>query len=135
MCVCVCVCARARVCGCFCFVSVFSLTIEVVTFRLHGWCMLGVFLLPALTRLGHECQDLLVHALECMCAQTRPGLKLPSNRVVGGMESEPMLTPKGKIPTTRSSEEDGNYDAASSRTASPTHYRLSYAGPSPRGCL
>ena len=34
-------------------------TIEVVTFHLHGWCMLGVFLLPAFTCLGHERQDLL----------------------------------------------------------------------------
>ena len=37
----------------------FNPTIEVATFRLRGWCMLGVFLLPAFTRLGHECQDLL----------------------------------------------------------------------------
>ena len=37
----------------------FNLTIEVVTFRLRGWCMLGVLLLPVFTRLGHECQDLL----------------------------------------------------------------------------
>ena len=35
----------------------FNLTIEVVTFHLHGWCMLGVFLLLAFTSLGHECQD------------------------------------------------------------------------------
>ena len=34
-------------------------TIEVVTFRLRGWCILGVFLLPAFIHLGHECQDLL----------------------------------------------------------------------------
>ena len=34
-------------------------TIEVVTFHFHGWLMLGVFLLPAFTRLGHECEDLL----------------------------------------------------------------------------
>ena len=34
-------------------------TIEVVTFHLHGWCMLGVFLLLAFTCLGHECQDLM----------------------------------------------------------------------------
>ena len=33
--------------------------IEEVTFCLHGWCMLGVFLLPAFTCLGHESQDLL----------------------------------------------------------------------------
>ena len=37
----------------------FNLTIKVVTFRLRGWCVLGVFLLPAFTRLGHERQDLL----------------------------------------------------------------------------
>ena len=37
----------------------FNPTIEVVTFRLRGWCMLGVFLLPAYTRLGLECQNLL----------------------------------------------------------------------------
>ena len=37
----------------------FNPTIKVVTFRLRGWCLLGVFLLPAFTRLGHECQDLL----------------------------------------------------------------------------
>ena len=37
----------------------FNPTIKVVTFRLRGWCMVGVFLLPAFTRLGHERQDLL----------------------------------------------------------------------------
>ena len=29
------------------------------TIRLRGWCMLGVFLLPAFPRLRHECQNLL----------------------------------------------------------------------------
>ena len=43
----------------FAYVTVFNPTIEVVTFRLRGWCMLGVFILPAFTRLGHECQGLL----------------------------------------------------------------------------
>ena len=46
----------------FVYVTVFVLflnpAIEVVTFRLRGWCMLGVFLSPAFTRLGHEYQDL-----------------------------------------------------------------------------
>ena len=37
----------------------FYTTIDLVTFCLGGCCMLGVFLLPAFTRLGHECQDLL----------------------------------------------------------------------------
>ena len=47
----------------FAYVTVFLFffypTIKVVTFRRHGWCMLGVFLLPAFTLLGHERQDLL----------------------------------------------------------------------------
>ena len=37
----------------------FNPTIKVVTFRLRGSCVLGVFLLPAFIRLGHERQDLL----------------------------------------------------------------------------
>ena len=37
----------------------FNPTIKVVTFHLRGWCVLGVFLLPAFTRLGHKRQDLL----------------------------------------------------------------------------
>ena len=43
----------------FCCFVFFNPTIEVVTFRLRGWCMLGVFLVPAFTHLGHKCQDLL----------------------------------------------------------------------------
>ena len=45
----------------FAYVTVFFFnpTIKVVTFRLCGWCVLGVFLLRAFTRLGHERQDLL----------------------------------------------------------------------------
>ena len=48
----------------FAYMTAFcSPTIEVVTFRLHGWnvlgVVLGVFLLPAFTHLGHECSDLL----------------------------------------------------------------------------
>ena len=43
----------------FAYVTVLIPTIEVVPFRLRKWCMLGVFLLPPFTRLGHECQHLL----------------------------------------------------------------------------
>ena len=43
----------------FFFFFFFAFPIKVVTFRLRGWCVLGVFLLPAFTRLGHERQDLL----------------------------------------------------------------------------
>ena len=38
---------------------------------------------------------------------------------------------KGKIPSTRSTEEDWTNDAASCRTANPTHYLLNYPGPHP----
>ena len=34
----------------------------------------------------------------CMCAQTRPRFILSSERVLGGMEFEPMLTPREKSP-------------------------------------
>ena len=37
----------------------FNSTMEVVTFHLRGWCLLGLFLLPLFIILGHECQDLL----------------------------------------------------------------------------
>ena len=70
-----------------------------------------------------------------------------------GMESEPILTKKGKkslLPGNFSPEEDQTQDAASSRTraqhttnqlfrppssrtASPTHYQLSYSGPHQAG--
>ena len=45
----------------FAYVIVFFFIspIEVVTFCLHGRCVLGVFSLPAFTRRGHERLDLL----------------------------------------------------------------------------
>ena len=63
----------------FCLCDFCNTAIEVVTFRLRGWCMLGFFvlfclfvvgfflfclffvffLLPPFVRPGHECQDLL----------------------------------------------------------------------------
>ena len=43
----------------FAYVTVFNPTVEVVTFRLRGWRLLGMFLLQAFNCLGHECQDLL----------------------------------------------------------------------------
>ena len=65
--------------------SLFNQTIEVVTFCLCGWCMLGVLLLPAFTCLGHEC----LHVMECMCAQTRPWFILSSERVFGEWNQKP----------------------------------------------
>ena len=39
-----------------------------------------------------------VRAMKCMCAQTRPWFILSSEGVFGGMEFEPMLTPREKSP-------------------------------------
>ena len=36
--------------------------------------------------------------MKCMCAQTRPQCTLSSKKSFGGMESEPMLTPREKSP-------------------------------------
>ena len=80
----------------FAYVTVFNPTIVVVTFRLRGWCILSVFLLPAFTRLGHERQDFfLVHAMERMCAQTRPwSISHPKEFWGSGVRTH--VTSKGK---------------------------------------
>ena len=91
-------------------------------FPLQGWCMLDVFSLPAFTRLGHECVDLLSLCNKMhLCTDWPPVYTLTRKRFVG-MESETMLVPRKKTPSTESSEEDQTHDAASDRTVSPTHY-------------
>ena len=73
-------------------------TIEVVPFRLRGWCMLGAFLLPAATRLGHECQDLSSPCQGMHVYIDETSVYTLIRKSFGGMESEPMLTPSGKYP-------------------------------------
>ena len=68
-----------------------------------------------------------VCAMKCMCAQTRPRFILSSEGVFGGMEFEPMLTPREKSPLPKKSpEEDRTLDAVDSELK---HYQLSYSGP------
>ena len=122
------------ICCCCCCCCCFNTTIAVVTFRLRGWYMLSVFSLPAFTRpgcecLGHQCQDESVRWNPCV------------HRLDLGFYSHPKefwrnwvrthVNSKGKVPSTGSSEEDRTHDAKSSRTASLTHYRLSYPPPPP----
>ena len=65
--------------------------------------------------------------MKCMYAQTRPRFILSSERVLVGMEFEPMLTPREKSPLPKMSpEEDRTLDAVDSE---PKHYQLSYSGP------
>ena len=69
-----------------------------------------------------------VRAMECMCAQTRPRFILSSKRTLGnGVRTH--VDSKRKTFSTGGSEEGLIHDATSHRTASPTHYRLSYSGP------
>ena len=65
--------------------------------------------------------------MKCMHAQTRPRFILSSEGVLGGMEFEPMLTPREKSPLPKMSpEEDQTHDAVDSE---PKHYQLSYSSP------
>ena len=104
----------------------FNPTIGVVTFRLHGWCMLGVFLLLGFTRQGHECQDLWGPWNACV---HRLDLGLYSHpKEFGGMKSEPTLTPRVKslLPEAQRRVEPMTLYYAGQRAK---HYRLSYTRP------
>ena len=46
--------------------------------------------------------------MKCMCAQTRPRFILSSEGVLGGMEFEPMLTPREKSPLPESVPRGGS---------------------------
>ena len=56
--------------------------------------MLGVFLLPACTRLGHDCQDLLSPFDGMHVCTDKTSVYFLIRKSFGGMESEPMLTPR-----------------------------------------
>ena len=77
----------------------FNPTVKVVTFHLRGWCVLGVFLLPAFTHLGHERQGSFESVRWNACVH-RLDLSLYSHpkEFFGGMEFEPMLSPREKSP-------------------------------------
>ena len=68
-----------------------------------------------------------VRAMKCMCAQTRPRFILSSERVFGGMEFEPMLTPREKSPLSENFPRGGSNPRRCGQRAQtlPT----SYSGP------
>ena len=74
----------------------FNPTIKVVTFRLCGWCVLGVFLLLAFTRLGHERQDLLSLCDEMHVCTDYTLIR----KSFGGNGVWTHVNSKGKIPST-----------------------------------
>ena len=104
-------------------------TIEVATFRLHGWCILGVFLLPVFIFQEQECQDLLspCNGMHVCIGYTSVYTRIQKS--FWGRELEPMLTPKEKIPSTEGSGKGRTCNIALCKTASPTHYQLSYSRP------
>ena len=83
----------------FC-VFFFIPTIEVVTFRLRGWYILGVFVAG-------------IHPCECVCVHTRPRFTLSSESVVGIWSQNPcQLQGKNPLYWKKSpSEEDRTHDA------------------------
>ena len=112
-------------CDCVC-----NPAIEVVIFHLRGWCMLDVFLLLAFTYLGHECQDLgSSESVRWNACVHRLDLDLYSHAKFLGNGVRTSVNSKGKIHSTRGSEEDRTGNAVSGRTANPAHYVLSYSGP------
>ena len=71
--------------------------IEVVTLRLRGWCMLGVFLLPAFIRLGHECNDVLSPCDGMHVSTDSTSVYTLIRKSFGGVESEQAhIASKGK---------------------------------------
>ena len=68
-----------------------------------------------------------VRAMKCMCAQTRPRFILSYERVFGGMEFEPMLTPREKSPLPENFPKGGSNPRRCGQRAQtlPT----SYSGP------
>ena len=68
-----------------------------------------------------------VRAMKCMCAQTRPRFILSSEGVLGGMEFEPMLTPREKSPLPENVPRGGSNPRHCG--SDPKHYQLSYSGP------
>ena len=109
---------------CLCMQPFFTPTLEVVTFHLRGWCMPGVFLLPAFTCVRYECHDLCVEPVWWNACVYRPDLSLYSHPKELGDGVRIHDNSKGNIPSTGGSEQCWTSDAASCKTVRPMHYWL-----------
>ena len=112
----------------FVYVTIFFYPIiEVVTFCLCGWCMLGVFVArihPSRTWMSGSFEPMQWNA-----SVHRLDLGLYSHpKEFWGNGVRTHVNSKGKIPSTRGSEVRTCH-AASCRTVSPTQYRLRYSSP------
>ena len=110
----------------------FNPTIEVVTFRLRGWCMLGVFLLPAFIRPGSECQDLLSPCDGMHVCRLDLGLySHPKEFWANGVTTH--VNSKGKFPSTGKNSPQRRIEPAAlyqaGQRAQHTNQGASYPGP------
>ena len=114
------------------YVTFFNPTTEVVTFRLHGWCMLCVFLLQAFAHLEPECPDLLSLCDGMHVCTDYTSVYTQIWKFFWRMESEPIVTPREKFPLMEKfcPEEDRTHDSTSSRTAGPTNNQWAIPAPS-----
>ena len=111
-----------------CMSPFLNATIQVVAFHLRVRCMLGVFFVTSINLLTSWMSGSSESVMECMYGQTGPCFILSSQRVLeNGVQTH--VNSKGNIPSARRSEEGRTCDAASRRTANPTHYPLSYSDP------
>ena len=106
----------------------FNPTIKVVTFRLRGWCVLGVFVLPAFTRLGHERQDLLSPCDEMhVCTDQTSVFTLIRKSFLGNGVWTHVVTPREKsLYRNIFPEEDRTRNAVDSE---PKHYQRAIPAP------
>ena len=94
-CFCLFVCFSVVFCCCF-----LNPATEVVTLRLRGWCMLGVFLLLAFTRLGHVSQDLWSPCDGMHVCTDQTSVYILIRKSFGGNGVRTHINTKGKMPST-----------------------------------
>ena len=105
----------------------FNSTIEVVTFRLYAGCVFIAGIHPSRTWMSESLESVRLNA----CVH-RLDLGLYSHsKEFGGNGARIHVNSKGKNPLYQKkiSEEDRTHDAASSRTASPTHNQWAIPAP------
>ena len=97
---------------------------------MDGACLVCA-LLPAFTHQGYECHDddlfSLCDGIHARTDWTSLYTLIRESSLGNGVRTH--VNSKGKIPSTGGSQEDQTHDTALCRTVSPTHYRLSCAGP------
>ena len=104
----------------------FNPTIEVVTFHIRGWCMLGVFFVAGIC-LGQTGSSESMQWNACVHRLHLGFYSHPKEFLGNGVRTH--FTSMGKIPSTGGSEQGRTRNTASCRTASQTHCQMSHSSP------